>query len=244
MIVRQLAGRSVAAGAIGMLCLAAGGLGVATAANGGSLVLGQHNTATSTTTLETSDGTPLSLVGKKSKAPLKVSSSTQVKHLNASLLGGQSARQLAVGGSAAQSATNDASPDLPLSTDSTAATLVARTGHLAHGTYYVIASAELHATGVDGGFCFVARDSDGSDALEYGGANAGGYLQAAETVVAKVKASHTLGEYCYGMSSGVTEYNAGILTIRVADSKHGKVPPAAQQRRRGQRAGLPHGPGK
>jgi hypothetical protein len=94
MVGRQLAGRSVVAGAIGMLCLAVGGLGIATAANGGSLVLGQHNTATSTTKLADSNGSPLSLVGKKSKPPLKVNSSKQVKHLNASLLGGESASRL------------------------------------------------------------------------------------------------------------------------------------------------------
>jgi hypothetical protein len=240
MIGRQLAGRSVVAGGIGALCLAAGGLGVATAANGGSLVLGQHNTATSTTTLKSSDGTPLSLVGTKSKPPLSVNSSRRVKHLNASLLGGQSARQLAVVGSAVQSKTNDASPGTALSIDSSAATLVARTGHLARGTYFVSASALLHATSADGGFCFVARDSDGADALEYGGAGTAGYLQAAETVVAKVKASQTLGEYCYGKSAGVTEYNAGMLAVRVADSKHGKVPAVAT--RQTAPTGRQHGP--
>ena len=77
----------VAVGAIGALSIVVGGLGVATAANGGSLILGHSNSATSTTTLTDPDGTPLSLVGKSSKPPLKVSSSAQVPHLNASLLG-------------------------------------------------------------------------------------------------------------------------------------------------------------
>jgi hypothetical protein len=94
MIGRQLAGLSVVAGAIGVLCLAVGSLGVATAANGGSLILGHRNTATKTTTLTDKHGTPLSLVGKKSKPPLKVNSSKRVKHLNASLLGGESASTL------------------------------------------------------------------------------------------------------------------------------------------------------
>jgi hypothetical protein len=243
MVGRQLAGRSVVAAAIGMLCLAVGGLGVAAAANGGSLVLGQHNTATSTTKLTDRNGTPLSLAGTKTKPPLKVTSSKQVEHLNASLLGGESARQLAVGGSAVQSRTNGASPDIPLSTDSNKATLVARTGHLARGTYYVNASALLNATSVDGGYCFVARDSNGDHALEFGGDQAAGYLQAVETVVAKVKASQLVGEYCYGKSAGVTEYNAGILAIRVADSTHGSVPAAAQLRLHGQTVGRQHGPG-
>jgi hypothetical protein len=114
MVGRELAGRSVVAGVIGTLCLAVGGLGVATAANGGSLVLGHHNTATSTTTLKNDRGTPLALVGKKSKPPLKVNSSKQVKHLNASLLDGESASTLShtityTAGAAGQKFTGDVS---------------------------------------------------------------------------------------------------------------------------------------
>ena len=128
----QLAGRSVVAGGIGVLCLVVGGLGVATAANGGSLVLGHHNSATSTTTLKDGKGTPLSLVGKKSKPPLKVNSSKQVAHLNASLLGGQSASALRTTGSGAITPTNVAEgEDLPLPFDAgLIGRLVASTGKL------------------------------------------------------------------------------------------------------------------
>jgi hypothetical protein len=224
MIGRQLAGRSVVVGAIGALCLTAGGLGVATAANGGSLVLGQHNTATSTTTLKTSDGTPLSLVGKKSKAPLKVNSSKQVKHLNASLLGGLSAAEVSAG-SAAKTGT-DEKTGATLSDDPDDATLVARTAKLAKGTYYVSASALLDGpSSTDGGgFCFVSDSANNTDAaLQFGGGGFSGFLQATETVAVKLATSHTISEFCYGNDTGATVYNAGILATRIAHSKTGSA---------------------
>jgi hypothetical protein len=66
MITRQFLGRSGLTIGVTMLTLA-GGLGVATATNGGSLNLGHRNKATSTTTLADRQGIPLSLVGKKSE---------------------------------------------------------------------------------------------------------------------------------------------------------------------------------
>ena len=92
---RPAIGRLVSAAVIGTLAVVVGGVGVATAANGGSLKLGHKNKATKTTTLTDKHGTPLSLVGKASQPPLKVNSSKQVAHLNASLLDGRSAAQLA-----------------------------------------------------------------------------------------------------------------------------------------------------
>jgi hypothetical protein len=94
MIGRQFAWRSLAVGAIGALTVAAGGIGIATAANGGSLLLGHHNDATTTTTLQDRHGTPLSLLGKKSKPPLKVNSRKLVKRLNADEVDGSSAVSL------------------------------------------------------------------------------------------------------------------------------------------------------
>ena len=94
---RKFVGRSAAAGAIGMLCVVVGGIGIATATNGGSLVLGQSNSATHTTTLKDTKGSPLSLVTKKSKPPLTVNSKALVKNLNAGELGGLSATQLSTG---------------------------------------------------------------------------------------------------------------------------------------------------
>lgn len=98
--VRKLLGRGAVAGAIGGLVLAAGGIGVATAVNGGSLILGSSNSATHTTTLKDTSGTPLSLITKKSKPPLKVSSHALVKNLNSGELGGLTAGSLSTGSSA------------------------------------------------------------------------------------------------------------------------------------------------
>lgn len=224
MMGRQLAGRSVVAGAIAALCLAAGGLGVATAANGGSLVLGQHNTATSTTTLENGQGTPLSLVGKKSKPPLKVNSSKRVKHLNASLLGGLSAAVVSAG-SAARTGTNEM-VGAPVSADSEDATLVARTAKLAKGTYYVSASALVDgpSSADGGGFCFVSDSGNSAEnALQFGGGEFSGFQQATETLAVKLPASRTISEFCYGNDTGATVYNAGILAIRIAHSKIGSA---------------------
>jgi hypothetical protein len=67
---------------------------VATAANGDSVLLGHKNTATKTTTIKDRHGTPLSLIGKKTKPPLTVNSSKMVKNLNAAKVGGFSAAQL------------------------------------------------------------------------------------------------------------------------------------------------------
>jgi hypothetical protein len=79
MNVKKVLGRGTTAVAIGVLSVAVGGLGVAAAANGGSLTLGHSNSATKTTTLKDSKGTPLSLSGKKTSPPLKVNSSVKVK---------------------------------------------------------------------------------------------------------------------------------------------------------------------
>jgi hypothetical protein len=59
-------GRLLTAGALGAAIVLTTGLGVATAANGGSLVLGADNTATRTKTLIDKERVPLSLVTGKS----------------------------------------------------------------------------------------------------------------------------------------------------------------------------------
>jgi hypothetical protein len=104
MNVKKVLGRGTTAVAIGVLSVAVGGLGVAAAANGGSLTLGHSNSATKTTTLKDSKGTPLSLSGKKTSPPLKVNSSVKVKHLNADEVDGLSAGKLATSGSGVQTA--------------------------------------------------------------------------------------------------------------------------------------------
>jgi hypothetical protein len=214
MKVRQLFSRGIAVGGIGALALTAGGLGIATAANGGSLVLGHHNTATKTTTLTDKHGTPLALVGKKTKPPLKVNSSKQVAHFNASLLGGLSAAQLN-SGSAGQ---------IPVATDLTipngSETLVSQTSVLSKGTYYMNASTLL--VGSDGGFCYIGTSDDSSTAVQWGGlepASTGtaDYSQASETAVVKVTTPIRYGQYCES-NGGTTDfaYNAGIFAIRIA----------------------------
>lgn len=83
---------SFAAGAIAALVL---GSGTAVAATGGKLILGRANSATSTTTITNSNGTPLALNAKSGTAPLKVNSKKAVANLNADLLDGRSASAFA-----------------------------------------------------------------------------------------------------------------------------------------------------
>lgn len=71
--------------------------GTAVAATGGDFILGQHNTAASTTSLSDSKGTPLRLSSASTKPPLTVSNSVQVPKLNASELGGHGASAFMVG---------------------------------------------------------------------------------------------------------------------------------------------------
>jgi hypothetical protein len=225
MKLKQVFGRGVVAGGIGVLALTVSGLGIATAANGGSLVLGHHNTATSTTTLKDSKGTPLSLVGKKSKPPLKVNSSKQVKHLDASLLGGQSASQLN-SGSAGQ-----VPPEAGISF--TVDTLVSQTGVLSKGTYYVNASTLIQ--GGDGGFCYIGTSTNSATAVQWGGtepetSGTADYSQASETGIVKVTTTERLGQYCESNSGTDSAYNAGIFAIRITGSTTVTQPTATAKR--------------
>jgi hypothetical protein len=97
MQLRHAGMRTATAGAIAVLSVLVAGVGIATASNGGSLVLGGHNAATRTTTLSDNKGTPLALVAKKGKAPLSVNSDGLVKNLNAGELGGLTAGSLSSG---------------------------------------------------------------------------------------------------------------------------------------------------
>jgi hypothetical protein len=97
MQLRQAGIRTASAGAIAVLSVLVAGVGIATASNGGSLVLGGHNAATHTTTLSDKNGTPLALVAKKGKAPFSVNSNGLVKKLNAGELGGLTAGALSNG---------------------------------------------------------------------------------------------------------------------------------------------------
>lgn len=86
--------------ALGILLAAVvlvGGANIAVyAANGKPLLLGKGNQATKTTTIKnTGKGAPLTLRGKKSVPPLKVTSKKVVKKLNADLLDGKQAKDFA-----------------------------------------------------------------------------------------------------------------------------------------------------
>jgi hypothetical protein len=67
--------------------------GTATAATGGSFILGKGNSASTTTTLSNSNGVPLSLNSRSGSAPLKVGSSTKVSNLNVDKLDGLDSTQ-------------------------------------------------------------------------------------------------------------------------------------------------------
>jgi hypothetical protein len=86
----------------GSIAVAVLGTGVATASNGSPIVLGHSNHTTSTTKLIDRKGSPLALVGKKSQPPLTVNSQKMVPHLNAQLLNGKTAGQLASSASTVQ----------------------------------------------------------------------------------------------------------------------------------------------
>jgi len=67
--------------------------GTATAATGGTFILGKGNSTTTTTTLSNSNGVPLSLNSRSGSAPLKVGSSTKVSNLNVDKLDGLDSTQ-------------------------------------------------------------------------------------------------------------------------------------------------------
>jgi hypothetical protein len=84
-------GRPSYASVVATLALIVALGGTATAATGGTFVIGRSNYASSTTGLANSAGTPLSLTAGQGKAPLIVNSSALVRNLNADKLGGLSA---------------------------------------------------------------------------------------------------------------------------------------------------------
>ncbi len=105
--------------------------GTAYAATGGSFILGRANHETSTASLADSKGTPLALSAPAHRAPLAVNRNTMVKNLNAQYLGGLTATGLAETGGEGFTAPNTRAPI------SSTATIVASTGPLHSGTYYV-----------------------------------------------------------------------------------------------------------
>jgi hypothetical protein len=203
-----------------IVALVLGGTGLASAANGGSFILGQANKESAVASLSSTKGTPLSLVAPAGKAPLAVNRNTMVKNLNAQFTGGLTSTQLKVTGGDGIARPNSNTPiDRTL-------TVVARTGKLPAGTYYVTATALLNvAAGDKSGFCVLSKASDDGLNFGTGGEDHEGFVQAAETAAVAVKTGEVLEEICQtNGTNGSHAFNAGIIAIRILSS-HG-TPPA------------------
>jgi len=193
-----------------------GGAGFADAATGGAFILGKANKETSTATLANPNGTPLALSAPAGKAPLAVNRAVMVKNLNAQYLGGLTATGLAETGGEGVPGPNH---EIPISS---AAPVVAVTGKLPAGTYYVTATAMLDVVSGDiAGECYIAKGSALSSVLNAGFFDQEGIYTVAETAAVPVTAGDTLAEVC-GTSGTAGSFadNAGIIAIRVLSSSH------------------------
>jgi hypothetical protein len=195
--------------------LLVGGAGFADAATGGNFILGKANKESATASLSDSKGTPLALSAPAGKAPLAVNRNVMVSNLNAQYVGGLTANGLATGGEGFTMPETNAPINNSL-------TVVASTGPLAAGTYYVTATAFISvASGDSYAECSIVKDSDTSHPYSYGGAQQTGLIQAAETAAVTVVTGDTLKEVCNtGGTNGSLADDAGILAIRVLSSSH------------------------
>lgn len=197
------------------VALLIGAAGFADAATGGTFILGRSNSENATAVLRDSTGVPLSLSAPAGKAPLSVSSVTQVNRLNAQYVGGYSASRLQTTGGIGITA---AQADISLPAE--VYVNVASTGKLPAGTYYVSATAL-----VDGNsgsvFCKIISNSTSAVPLNWGGGYGVELLQAAETTVTTVPGNTVFTESCYGEGSKQYAYNAAITAIRIESSTAG-----------------------
>ena len=195
------------------LALVLGGAGGAAAANGGSLILGKANTETATATLSNTKGAPLKLTAPAGAAPLQVNRQTMITNLNAELVGGLHAADLETTGSAGGAFPGIGSPI------NASFEVVASTGRLPAGTYYVVATAEMEvAPGDLGGFCFI-ETNDFQGAIREGGDNGSGTVQAAEATAWAISGGDFFEEVCgTGGFNGSTLDDAGVVAIRVPAS--------------------------
>jgi hypothetical protein len=224
MSLNRIARRGTVAAAFGVVGLVVGGIGVAAASSGGVFILGEHNAATSVTTLSNSKGSALALKSKHGTAPLTVNSSKEVKHLNAAMVGGSTASSLKSTGSSA--ATN-----FPLGTVgaiNTEPTAVAATAKLKKGTYYVTATATLDVPTDAGGYCTVLTTSPGTTDTQsfHSASTQTGLDSLSDTRPVTVSPGQKITEYCWiggGSPSPSVADAAGITAIRVAASTKGKV---------------------
>jgi hypothetical protein len=148
---------------------------------------------------------------------LTVNSSKQVGHLNASLLDGLSASGLATQGSGASDTRH---PDgVPLSSSLTAETLVASTGTLAAGTYFISGSTESDDFGsgsVNGVFCYIGTGPAISDAMVNSGSMTNGTSTQTATLVVTLKTPTKLGYYCSSFDLNTDLENGGMFAIKIA----------------------------
>ena len=199
---------------IAALVIAMSGTGYA--ATGGTFILGRANHETSTATLADSKGTPLALSAPARKAPLTVNRNVMVKNLNAQYLGGLTATGLAETGGQGFTAPGTSAP-----ITSTPA-IVASTGPLHPGTYYVAATAELFVVTADGeGGCWIATGSAPDTMINLGRESLpNNIVTVGETAAVSVTAGTTMEELCdtEGSTSGSTADDAGIIAIRILSS--------------------------
>jgi hypothetical protein len=201
------------------LALVVGGAGIADAATGGAFLLGKSNTENAKATLANTKGTPLALSAPRGKAPLAVNRKTLVQNLNAQYLGGLSAGDLKATGGIGVTSINAG-----IHLSSTSFTVVASTGPLHTGLYYVTATALVDvAAGGGGAFCIITDPA--GKALSYGGANQENFMQAAETALVFVADGHVIQERCNTVQNTATStvYDAGIAAIRMLNSSGTRV---------------------
>jgi hypothetical protein len=211
------------AGAIAVLSLAVGGVGIAAAANGGSLMLGRANHATSTTTLADSHGTALSLVAGKGMPPLKVNSKALVKNLNAERVDGLSASSLGVTASVGESngAIAAGAPttvtDLPAPTGSGATftyrpVLLAATNTLPTGVYLATATALGY-----GALCWINTTATFGHE-DFGDSASSSFTSVSVSGVFRLKTPGRLRLYCAGGNSanGGAVVDQTLIAIHVA----------------------------
>lgn len=200
------------------LALLVGGAGFADAATGGTFILGKANTERSTASLSNSKGTPLSLSAPANVAPLAVNGTTLVPNLNANYLGGQSASDLQPTGGDGFTSVSNVTPI------GNSPAVVAATGALPAGTYYVTATALVTSSWPV--YCYIAKGSSPQGQLAFSTGVQQTSFQAAMTVAASVTAGDTLQELCYTPVSGqsASAGYSGITAIRILSSSTGTTP--------------------
>ncbi len=212
-------------GVLGLAIVGTFGFGVAAAANGGSLTLGHTNTATATTTIKDTHGTPLSLDGSTTNSPLKVNSNKEVAHLNASAVGGKSASALETSGSDGHLYNYNG---VPVQVDPSSlpflGKLVVDTATLAKGTYFVTSTAYVETAGASSGYathCYIGQTTNSDNEFDTTSTDFNGFTSLSMTWPVNLKASGKIGEYCYTQASSAVIFQASITATRISHATVG-----------------------